>query len=139
MAISQRDVRNRISSVKNIQKITRAMEMVAAARLRRAEQRIQALRPYADAIRRLTRQAAQAAEYMPRVPILAEREQVRRAGILVVSGDRGLAGAFNSNVLRAGLQANGEVGRDGVEASWYAVGRRGVSALTFRKLEPTAQ
>ena len=58
MATSQRDVRNRIAAVKNIQKITRAMEMVAAARLRRAEQRIEALRPYADAIRRMTRQAA---------------------------------------------------------------------------------
>jgi F-type H+-transporting ATPase subunit gamma len=55
MPISQRDVRNRISSVKNIEKITRAMEMVAAARLRRAEQRIEALRPYASAIRRMTR------------------------------------------------------------------------------------
>src|SRR5438270_678490 len=61
MATSQRDVRNRIDAVKNIQKITRAMEMVAAARLRRAEQRIEALRPYADAIRRMTRQAAEAA------------------------------------------------------------------------------
>jgi len=58
---SQRDVKNRISSVKNIQKITRALETVAAARLRRAEQRIEALRPYADALRRMTRQAAQAA------------------------------------------------------------------------------
>jgi F-type H+-transporting ATPase subunit gamma len=64
---TQKDVKTRIASVKNIHKITRAMEMVAAARLRRAEQRIQALRPYADAIRRLTRQAAQAAEAMPRV------------------------------------------------------------------------
>jgi F-type H+-transporting ATPase subunit gamma len=136
---SRKDVKSRIASVKNIHKITRAMEMVAAARLRRAEQRIQALRPYADAIRRLTRQAAQAAEYMPRVPILAEREQVRRAGILVVSGDRGLAGAFNSNVLRAGMQANAEFGREGIEVSWYAVGRRGVSSLNFRKLEPTSQ
>ena len=60
MAKSQRDVRNRIGAVKNIQKITRAMEMVAAARLRRAEQRIEALRPYADAIRRMTREASQA-------------------------------------------------------------------------------
>ena len=58
---AQRDVKNRIASVKNIQKITRAMEMVAAARLRRAEQRIEALRPYAGAIRRMTRQAAEAA------------------------------------------------------------------------------
>ena len=60
MSATQRDVKNRIGSVKNIQKITRAMEMVAAARLRRAEQRIEALRPYAGAIRRMTRQAAEA-------------------------------------------------------------------------------
>ena len=76
MATSQRDVRNRIGAVKNIQKITRAMEMVAAARLRRAEQRIEALRPYADAIRRMTRQAAEAAGTVPRLPILSEHEQV---------------------------------------------------------------
>ena len=61
MAASQADVKDRISSVQNIRKITRAMEMVAAARLRRAEQRIEALRPYASAIRRMTRQAAEAA------------------------------------------------------------------------------
>jgi F-type H+-transporting ATPase subunit gamma len=133
---TQKDVKSRIASVKNIHKITRAMEMVAAARLRRAEQRIQALRPYADAIRRLTRQAAQAAEHMPRVPILAERDEVRNAGILVVTGDRGLAGAFNSNVLRAGMQARAEHEAEGRNVSWYAVGRRGVSSLSFRKLEP---
>jgi F-type H+-transporting ATPase subunit gamma len=136
---SQKDVKNRIASVKNIHKITRAMEMVAAARLRRAEQRIQALRPYADAIRRLTRQAAQAAEHMPRVPILAEREQTRSAGVLLVTGDRGLAGAFNSNILRAGMRARAELEGEDTPVSWYAVGRRGVSSLSFRKLEPTAQ
>jgi F-type H+-transporting ATPase subunit gamma len=134
---TQKDVKSRIASVKNIYKITRAMEMVAAARLRRAEQRIQALRPYANAIRRLTRQAAQAAEQMPRVPILAEREQVRNVGILVVTGDRGLAGAFNSNVLRMGMQASAEHEAQGRNVSWYAIGRRGVSSLSFRKLEPT--
>src|SRR3954464_1022123 len=61
MALTQKDIKNRIGSVKNIQKITRAMEMVAAARLRRAEQRIEALRPYASAIRRMNREAAPAA------------------------------------------------------------------------------
>jgi F-type H+-transporting ATPase subunit gamma len=136
---SQKDVKTRIASVKNIHKITRAMEMVAAARLRRAEQRIQALRPYAGAIRRLTRQAAEAAEQMPRVPILAEREEVRAAGILLVTGDRGLAGAFNSNILRAGMQARAEHEAGGAGVSWYAVGRRGVSSLTFRKATPAAQ
>ena len=72
--MAQKDVKSRIASVKNIQKITRAMEMVAAARLRRAEQRIEALRPYAAAIRRMTRQAAEAAENIPNVPLLAEPE-----------------------------------------------------------------
>ena len=69
-----KDVKSRIASVKNIQKITRAMEMVAAARLRRAEQRIEALRPYAGAIRRMTRQAAEAAGNVPNLPILNEHE-----------------------------------------------------------------
>ena len=132
MATSQRDVRNRISSVKNIQKITRAMEMVAAARLRRAEQRIEALRPYADAIRRMTRQAAEAAGDIPRLPILVEHEQVSKVGLLVVAGDRGLAGAFNSNAVRAGVAASREHSDDGHEALFFASGRRAASSLTFR-------
>src|ERR687886_2953207 len=108
MAASQRDVKQRIGSVKNIQKITRAMEMVAAARLRRAEQRIAALRPYAGAIRRMTRQAAEAAGSVPSLPILAEHEQERRVALLLVTGDRGLAGAFNSQIIRAGGRAASE-------------------------------
>ncbi|HEY5187455.1 MAG TPA: ATP synthase F1 subunit gamma [Solirubrobacteraceae bacterium] len=136
MATSQRDVRNRISAVKNIQKITRAMEMVAAARLRRAEQRIEVLRPYADAIRRMTRQAAEAAGDLPRLPILAEHEQVSRVGLLVVAGDRGLAGAFNSNAVRAGIAAAREHGAESREAVFFASGRRGASSLAFRGYEP---
>ena len=136
---TQKDVKSRIASVKNIHKITRAMEMVAAARLRRAEQRIHSLRPYADAIRRLTRQAAQAAEAMPRVAILSEREQLRNVGVLLVTGDRGLAGAFNSNILRTGMQVRAEHEDNGASVSWYAVGRRGVSSLSFRKLDPVEQ
>ena len=134
---SQRDVRSKISSVKNIQKITRAMEMVAAARLRRAEQRIAALRPYANAIRRMTRQAAQAAgsaEAM-RVPLLAEHDPVSAVAVLLVTGDRGLAGAFNSQVIRAGVRMGGELERERLRGSWYATGRRGVSSLGFRGYE----
>jgi F-type H+-transporting ATPase subunit gamma len=135
MATSQRDVRNRIAAVKNIQKITRAMEMVAAARLRRAEQRIEALRPYADAIRRMTRQAAEAAGSVPRLPILVEHESVNTVGLLVVAGDRGLAGAFNSNAVRAGVAAGREHGSQGRNAVYYASGRRPASSLTFRGVE----
>jgi F-type H+-transporting ATPase subunit gamma len=132
---TQRDVQNRIASVKNVQKITRAMEMVAAARLRRAEQRIEALRPYAGAIRRMTRQAAEAAENVPSLPILQEHDEERTVGLILVTGDRGLAGAFNSQILRAGLRAAGEHESDGRAIRWYASGRRGVSSLTFRGKE----
>jgi F-type H+-transporting ATPase subunit gamma len=137
MPISQRDVRNRIDSVKNIQKITRAMEMVAAARLRRAEQRIEALRPYADAIRRMTRQAAQAAGDVPRLPILSEHPQIGKVGLLVVAGDRGLAGAFNSNAVRAGVAAGREHAAEGRTSVYFASGRRPASSLAFRGLDVT--
>ena len=130
--MAQKDVKNRIASVKNIQKITRAMEMVAAARLRRAEQRIEALRPYASAIRRMTRQAAEAAGNVPNLPILNEHESVSTVGLLLVTGDRGLAGAFNSQIVRAGIRAAGEHESEGRSLAWYASGRRGVSSLTFR-------
>ena len=130
---SQREVRNRIASFKNIQKITRAMEAVSAARLRRAEQRITALRPYADALRRMTRQAAKdAGAEASRLPLLATREQETRIGILLVTADRGLAGAFNSQILRAGLRLGAEVEAESKQAVWFASGRRGVSSLTFR-------
>jgi F-type H+-transporting ATPase subunit gamma len=135
MADSQRDVKNRIGSVKNIQKITRAMEMVAAARLRRAEQRIEALRPYAGAIRRMTRQAAEAAGHVPSVPILQKHDTEDAVGILLVTGDRGLAGAFNSQILRAGLRSAQEHEREGRRVTYYASGRRGTSSLTFRKVD----
>jgi F-type H+-transporting ATPase subunit gamma len=135
MPTSQRDVRNRIGAVKNIQKITRAMEMVAAARLRRAEQRIEALRPYADAIRRMTRQAAEAAGAVPRLPILSEHERVNSVGLLLIAGDRGLAGAFNSNIVRAGVAAGREHEGESHTPVWFASGRRPASSLTFRGLD----
>ena len=133
---SQRDVKNKIASVKNIQKITRAMEMVAVARLRRAEQRIEALRPYASAIRRMTRQAAEAAGDVPRLPILQEHEQVQSVGLLLIAGDRGLAGAFNSNIVRAGVAAGTEQVGAGRTAVYFASGRRPATSLRFRGLEP---
>jgi F-type H+-transporting ATPase subunit gamma len=127
-----KDIRGRISSVKNIRKITRAMEMISAARLRKAEQRIEALRPYADAIRRMTARASQAADNIPNLPILQEKENVETVGVLIITGDRGLAGPFNSQILRAGNARLRELRADGKEVLWYAVGRRGVSSLEFR-------
>jgi len=134
--MSQRDVKERISSIKNIQKITRAMEMMSAARLRRAEQRISALRPYAGAIRRMTRQAADAAGgEISSLPILKQHDTQDNVGLLLVTADRGLAGAFNSQILRAGLAAAAEIEGDGRTVHYSATGRRGISSLTFRQKE----
>src|SRR3954452_25126201 len=136
MAASQRDVKQRIDSVKNIRKITRAMEMVAAARPRRAAQRSAALRAYAGAIRRMTRQAAEAAgSEISSLPILRRHENENRVAILLVTADRGLAGAFNSQILRAALGAASEHEGEGREVTFYASGRRGVSSLGFRGRE----
>jgi F-type H+-transporting ATPase subunit gamma len=130
--VSQSDVQERIDSVKNIRKITRAMEMVAAARLRRAEQRIERLRPYADALRRMTRQAAEAAGNVPNLPILEEHDSEDHVAMLLITGDRGLAGAFNSQIIRAGTRAGSDYEDEGKHLSWYVSGRRGASSLTFR-------
>ena len=124
---SQREVRTRIASFRNIQKITRAMEAVSAARLRRAEQRIAALRPYAGAIRRMTRQAAEAAGKVPALPILNEHENEERVALLLVTADRGLAGAFNSQIIRAGVRTAADYQGEGKQVVYYATGRRGVS------------
>jgi F-type H+-transporting ATPase subunit gamma len=130
---SQREVRTRIASFRNIQKITRAMEAVSAARLRRAEQRIAALRPYADALRRMTRQVARdAGAEVSSLPLLAGHESEQRVGILLVTADRGLAGAFNSQIIRAGLRLAADVAGEQKTPVWFASGRRGVSSLTFR-------
>src|ERR1700742_1115919 len=138
MPTSQRDIRNRISAVKNIQKITGAMQLVAAARLRRAEQRIEALRPYASAIRRMTRQAAEAAGNGPNLPILAERENVSNVGLLLIAGDRGRAGAFNSNIVRRGVAAGRQHDSEGHRPVYFASGPPAGSSLAFRRLAPAA-
>src|SRR3712207_3766263 len=132
-----KDIRSRIGSVKNIKKITRAMEMVAAARLRRAEQRIEELRPYADAIRRMTRRASEAADKVPSLPLLNEKETVKTVGILLVTGDRGLAGGFTSQIIRAGNRRANELRDEGKSVKWYASGKKGVSSLQFRGEEVT--
>ena len=105
---SSQDLQARISSVKNIKKVTRAMEMVAAARLRKAEERIEKLRPYAEGIRKMTRRAVEAAESIPDMPILEEHDSIDRVGLLLVSSDRGLAGSFNSQIMRAGRRREKE-------------------------------
>jgi F-type H+-transporting ATPase subunit gamma len=134
--MAEKELKNRVASVKNVQKITRAMEMISAARLRRAEQRIVSLRPYASAVRRMTRLAAEAAENIPNLPILRERDDVSKVGMLLVTSDRGLAGAFNGQIIRAGVRAAVELEREGKDVVFSASGRRGVGSLNFRKRTP---
>jgi F-type H+-transporting ATPase subunit gamma len=134
--MAEKELKNRVASVKNVQKITRAMEMISAARLRRAEQRIVSLRPYASAVRRMTRLAAEAAENIPNLPILRERDEVSKVGMLLVTSDRGLAGAFNGQIIRAGVRAAVELEREGKDVVFSASGRRGVGSLNFRKRTP---
>jgi F-type H+-transporting ATPase subunit gamma len=130
---TQKEVSNRISAVKNVRKITRAMEMVAAARLRRAEQRIADMRPYAQAIRKMTQQVAEADEgIIARVELLQERDSIDSVGILLVTGDRGLAGAFNTQIIREGVRLKREYRDEGSEVIYSVVGRRGNSTLSFR-------
>jgi F-type H+-transporting ATPase subunit gamma len=131
---SQKEVKSRIASIANIQKITRAMEMVAAARLRRSEQRIADLRPYSEGMRKLTRIASANITGVPRIPVLVERKDVKQVGIVLITGDRGLAGAFNSNIIREGVRTAARVRGEGAEPTFFVVGRKGVSALNFRKL-----
>ncbi len=109
------------------------MEMVAAARLRRAEQRIEALRPYAQAIRKMTQQVAEAAPAKVRgVALLEERENHENVAVLLVTGDRGLAGSFNTQIIREGLRLKGEFEGDGAKTVYSVVGRRGNSTMVFR-------
>ncbi len=109
------------------------MEMVAAARLRRAEQRIAALRPYAQAIRKMARQVSESAVgIVPRIPLLEERETTDTVGLLLVTGDRGLAGAFNTQIIREGLRLKSDFTAEGSKVVFSVVGRRGNSTMQFR-------
>jgi F-type H+-transporting ATPase subunit gamma len=90
------------------------------------------MRPYAQAIRKMTQQVAEAAQGIPRVALLEERENVKTVGIILVTGDRGLAGAFNTNIIREGIRLKREFADDGAEVRFAVVGRRGNSTLTFR-------
>ncbi len=91
--------------------------------------------PYARAIRRMTRRTVEAAENIPNLPLLEEHDNTNRVGLLLVTGDRGLAGAFNSQILRAGNRRAQELRDEGKEVVWFASGRRGVSSLQFRGRE----
>jgi F-type H+-transporting ATPase subunit gamma len=128
---TQQDIARRIRSVRNTGKITKAMELVAASRLRRAQARVQGLRPYADRMQQLTVEVA-AASSRAHGQALLERREVGGVAVLALTADRGLAGAFNANVIRQSLRIASEHTRAGHGVHWLAVGRKGGSSLRFR-------
>ena len=128
------DIKRRLRSVRNTRKITKAMELVAAAKLRRAEGRIAALRPYAERMRELMIGTARATPARG-FPLLAERETIQSVAILPLTGDRGLAGAFNAQIIRRALQLEREVRAEGADVRWLVVGKKGRSTLRFRRYQ----
>jgi F-type H+-transporting ATPase subunit gamma len=132
---SQQDIRRRIRSVANTRKITRALELVAASKLRRAQARIEDMRPYADRMLELMAGTARASSSVRGLPLLQQREEVRAVAIVPVMGDRGLSGPFNSQILRRALAVSRQLESEGKQVRWVGVGRRGVSSLRFRRLE----
>jgi F-type H+-transporting ATPase subunit gamma len=128
------DLKRRIRSVRNTRKITKAFELVAAARLRRAQARIEAMRPYADRMVELMVGTARASTSVRGLPLL-QRRDIRSAAILGLTGDRGLAGAFNAQILRRVFDVERRLRGDGVEVRWLVSGRKGDSTLRFRRFE----
>ncbi len=136
---SLQDLRRRIASVRNTRKITKALELVAGARLRRAQSRIEEMRPYADRMQELMIGTARAASSLRNLALLQQRDEIRRVALVVVTGDRGLAGPFNGQVLRRAFELERQIRSEGQEVTWLAVGRKGGSTLRFRRYEVTAQ
>lgn len=127
-----KDISQRINSVTNTRKTTRAMEMVAAARLRKAQARIEALRPWAERLAGLMQEVASHVDDRRRYPLLRLSEREERAAIVLLTGDRGLAGGFNANAIRYARELHEQLKAEGRETTWLVVGRKGIETLKFR-------
>jgi F-type H+-transporting ATPase subunit gamma len=130
---SLQDIRRRITSVRNTRKITKALELVAGARLRRAQTRIEEMRPYADRMQELMVGTARAASSFRSLALMQRRDEVKRIAVVIVTGDRGLAGPFNGQVLRRAFELEREARANGQEVVWLVTGRKGASTLRFRR------
>jgi F-type H+-transporting ATPase subunit gamma len=128
-----RVVRRRIRSVQSTKKITRAMELIASSRIVKAQLRVESSRPYADQLTKAMQDLAVHAGSLDH-PLLQEREQPARAGVLVITSDRGLAGAYNANVLRVSEQTSRAIRARGLEPLLYVIGKKGVGSLRFRQV-----
>ncbi|MHB8060778.1 MAG: ATP synthase F1 subunit gamma [Gaiellaceae bacterium] len=131
---SQQDIKRRIRSVSSTHKITKAMELVSAAKLRRSQQRIVAMRPYADRMLELITATAQTLGKIHGLPLLEDRE-THTIALVPLTGDRGLAGAFNAQVLRRSFALEHDLQAQDIEVKWLVSGKRGRSSLNFRRRE----
>jgi len=130
MAGQVQALRRRIRTVKSTKKIAKAQELVATSRIAKAQERVQASRPYAQAITQVLTALASNASIDN--PLLQPRERVRRAGVLLITSDRGLAGAYNANAIRTCEQLLARLREDGKDVVLYIVGRKGVGYYRFR-------
>ena len=132
MGAQLREARRRIKSVQSTKKITRAMELIAASRIVKAQQRIAASRPYSEAITDVVRTVTAPGVVTADHPLTTPRESVGAAALLLITSDRGLAGGYSANVLRAGEQATAKLREQGAQAMPFLVGRKALAYYRFR-------
>ena len=136
---SVQDLRRRVRSVKNTRKITKAMELVASARLRRAQTRIEAMRPYAETMRELIAGVGRASASVRGLPLLQQRDEVKTVAVVALTGDRGLAGPFNAQIIRRAFSLERQLRGEGKEVRFVAIGKRGRSTFAFRGYETAGE
>jgi F-type H+-transporting ATPase subunit gamma len=134
MPAQLRVVRRRIRSVQSTMKITRAMELISASRVARAQQRVEQARPYTEEITAAL-ESVVSTEVLLSHPLLEQRPEGEAAAVLVVTSDRGLAGPYNANVLRTAEELQAHLREDGIEPKLYVTGRKGVTYYRFRQRE----
>ncbi|MGZ4381185.1 MAG: ATP synthase F1 subunit gamma [Gaiellaceae bacterium] len=132
---SVQDIKRRVRSVRNTRKITKAMELVAGAKLRRAATRIEAMRPYADRMLELMTGTARASASVRGLPLLQQREEVQTVLIVPFTADRGLAGGFNAQIMRHAFALERRLKAEGKTVRFAVVGKKGASTLRFRRYE----
>src|SRR5690606_17741919 len=137
MGAQLRVYKQKIASAQTTKKITKAMELIAASRIQKAMARVRAAAPFARAV---TRAVSAVATYSDvDHPLTREPEDIRRSAVVIFSSDRGLAGAFNSQIIRAGLELAELLRSEGREPVFYVIGRKAVGYFQFRRMTPAEQ
>jgi F-type H+-transporting ATPase subunit gamma len=126
-----REVKRRIKTVENTRQITRTMELVATSKLKRATDRVYAARPYSEALTEVIR-SLHDPEFAERFPLLRQPEETRRAGVLLLTANRGLAGGFNANLIKEARRLLDELRAGGIETELHVVGKKGIAYFRFR-------